>query len=83
MQILNLMKTKKSVAALWHSIVSKDELNGEFDPYERVPVRQSEISEMLALHTRTDDALGYSKAERRDHENLSALRDILYPPSAA
>ena len=83
MQVLNFMKTKNSVSALWQSLVGKAEVDRGFDPYEREPVLQSEISEMLASHYRQNDSESYSNAERRDHDNLSAIRSILYPPSAA
>lgn len=83
MQMLNLSNTKKAISGLWHSVTMPADVDRGFDPYEREPVKKSEISEMLALHYRKDDARGFSKAERREYENLAALRDILYPPSPA
>lgn len=83
MQMLKLSATKKAISGLWSSMASPVEVDRGFDPYEREPVKKSEISALLALHYRKDDPRGYSKAERREHDNLATLRDILYPPSAA
>ncbi|MDG1377719.1 MAG: hypothetical protein P8P56_12055 [Yoonia sp.] len=83
MQMLNLSNTKKAISGLWHSVTMPTGVDRGYVPYEREPVKKSEISEMLALHYRKDDPRGYSQAERREYENLAALRDILYPPSAA
>ncbi|MDB9838583.1 hypothetical protein OAC40_00475 [bacterium] len=82
MQVLSLKNTKKTVSALWNTVIGAKEVDRGYDPYERAPVRQSEISAMLALHYRKDDPQGFSKVERRDHDNLAALRDILYPSGA-
>lgn len=82
MQILNLSNARKAISGLWQSIANNPVSDGCYDPYERVPVNKSEISGMLALHYRNDDPHGYSKVERRDHDNLAALREILYPTSA-
>lgn len=81
--MMNIAATKKAISGFWHSMVMPAEADRGYDPYEREPVKKSEISEMLALHYRSDDPRGYSKAERRDHDNLAALREILYPPRAA
>ncbi len=83
MQVLSLLNNKLSISALWHSVVGAAEIDRGYDPYEREPVRKSEISEMLSLHYRQDDPHGFSKAERRDHDNLAALRDVLYPSDLA
>lgn len=83
MQFLTIIKSAKSVSARLKSLVSKPAVACDDDPYEREPLCQSEISDMLALYCRFDDPSGFSKGERRDHDNLAALRDILYPPTAA
>ena len=83
MDVMSLKNTRNSISSLWRAVIGSQDIDRGYDQYERVPVRKSEISEMLALHYRTDDQRGYSKAERIDHDNLAALRDVLYPPSAA
>ena len=83
MYIPSLVNTPKIIVAAWQSLFGKPEIDRGHDPYERTPVRRNEISELLAQHYRKDDPRGYSKMERRDHDNLTAMRDILYPSDAA
>jgi len=83
MHISSLVNTPKTIASALQSLFGKAEADSGNDPYERAPVRRDEISAILELHCRKDDARGYSKAERLEHDNLSALRDILYPSDAA
>lgn len=82
MHISSLVKSSKTIVSALQTLFTKAEIDDDFDPYERRPVNRDEISKLVALHYRKDDPRGYSDIERRDHDNLSALRDILYPTSA-
>lgn len=83
MQLVMLNSAKKSVSTLWQSIVGSQEPDLGYDPTEREPVKRSEISAMFDLNFHTENPHGFSRNEQRDHDNLSTLRDILYPANQA
>lgn len=83
MQFLNLSKTRHTASAVWKSLVGTPESDLDYEPYERELVQRSEITAMFDLNYRTDNAQGYSPTEQREHDNLTTMRDILYPANHA